>query len=341
MNRLLSHLVFWCLYVIFTVAIYYVQEPNLGLHVIYELASLPAKLFSVYFTLYFIVPRFLLKGKYWQAALQVGLVLVVGVLLLRIFVLNSVYPLYFPDLENILVPNDISKFVSPLLDLIIVTTLAVVIKLLKDREKQEIDRLGREKSNVQNELQLLKSQLHPHFLFNTLNGLYAQILNNPEVAAETIIKLSDLLRFIIYEARKTLVNLVDDLDCIKNYIALERLRYGSKLQLSFSISGTAVNKKIPPLLLLPFIENSFKHGIANAHNACWIKCSIDVSEDILEMDLQNSIAPYIEEEKDTKGIGILNVKRRLKYNYQERFSLTTEKSEDSYHVNLKIPLVKP
>ena len=341
MNRLLSHLVFWCLYVIFTVAIYYVQEPNLGLHIIYELASLPAKLFSVYFTLYFVVPRFLLKGKYWQAALQVGLVLVVGVFLLRIFVLNSVYPLYFPNVENILVPNDLSKLVSPLLDLIIVTTLAVVMKLLKDREKQEIDRLGREKSNVQNELQLLKSQLHPHFLFNTLNGLYAQILNNPEVAAETVIKLSDLLRFIIYEARKTLVNLVEDLDCIKNYIALERLRYGSKLQFTFLISGTAVNKKIPPLLLLPFIENSFKHGIANAHNACWIKCRIDVSEDILEMDLQNSIAPNIEEEKDTKGIGILNVKRRLKYNYQERFSLTTEKSEDSYHVNLKIPLVKP
>ncbi len=341
MNRLLSHLVFWCLYVIFTVAIYYVQEPNLGLHVIYELASLPAKLFSVYFTLYFIVPRFLLKGKYWQAALQVGLVLVVGVLLLRIFVLSSVYPLYFPDVENTFFPNDLSKFVSPLLDLIIVTILAMVMKLLKDREKQEIDRLGREKSNVQNELQLLKSQLHPHFLFNTLNGLYAQILNNPEVAAETVIKLSDLLRFIIYEARKTLVNLVDDLDCIKNYIALERLRYGSKLQLSFSISGTAVNKKIPPLLLLPFIENSFKHGIANDHNACWIKCAIDVSENILEMDLQNSIAPYIEEEKDTKGIGILNVRQRLKYNYQERFSLTTEKSEDSYHVNLKIPLVKP
>ena len=341
MNRLLSHLVFWCLYVTFTVAIYYVKEPDLGLHVIYELASLPAKFFSVYFTLYFILPRFLLKGRYWQAALQVGLVLIVGVFLLRIFVLNSVYPLYFPDVENVLVPNDISKFVSPLLDLIIVTTLAVVIKLLKDREKQEIDRLGREKSNVQNELQLLKSQLHPHFLFNTLNGLYAQILNNPEVAAETVIKLSDLLRFIIYEARKSFVNLVEDLDCIKNYIALERLRYGSKLQLSFSISGTAVNKKIPPLLLLPFIENSFKHGIANADNACWIKCSIDVSENTLEIDLQNSIAPYIEEEKDTKGIGILNVKRRLKYNYQEQFSLTTEKSEDSYHVNLKIPLVKP
>jgi len=318
-----------------------VQEPNLGLHVIYELASLPAKLFSVYFTLYFILPRFLLKGKYWLAALQAALVLVVGVWLLRIFVLNSVYPLYFPNVEITFVPNDLSKLVSPLLDLIIVTTLAVLIKLLKDREKQEIDRLGREKSNVQNELQLLKSQLHPHFLFNTLNGLYAQIWNNPEVAADTVIKLSDLLRYIIYEARKTFVNLVDDLDCIKNYITLERMRYGSKLQLSFSISGLVDNKKIPPLLLLPFIENSFKHGIANDTNACWIKCTIAISEDVLEMDLENSLAPYIEEEKNAKGIGILNVMRRLKYNYQEQFSLTTEKLEDSYHVNLKIPLVKP
>ena len=339
MNRILSHLIFWCLYVIFTVSIYYVQEPNLGLHVIYELASLPAKLFSVYFTLYFVVPRFLLKKKYWQSTLLVGLVLVVGVLLLRIFVLKSVYPLFFPEVEKALLPQDLSKFVSPLLDLIIVTALAVVIKLLADREKQEIDRLGWEKSNVQNELQLLKSQLHPHFLFNTLNGLYAQILNNPEIAAETVIKLSDLLRFIVYEARKAFVNVIDDLECIKNYIALERLRYGSKLQLSFSISGISVNKKIPPLLLLPFIENSFKHGVADDYGACWIKCRIDLANDILEMDLQNSIVSSIEEDQGTKGIGILNVKQRLKYNYQGQFSLTTNKSADSYHVNLKIPLL--
>lgn len=340
MNRVLSHLTFWCLYVIFTVAIYYVQEPNLGLHVVYELASLPAKLLCVYVTLCFILPRFLLRKRYWQAVLQVGLVLIVGVLLLRIFVLNSVYPIYFPDKENSLISDDISKAISPLLDLIIVTALAVVIKLLKNREKEEINRLGWEKSNVQNELQLLKSQLHPHFLFNTLNGMYAQILNNPEIAADMVIKLSDLLRFIIYEARKELVTVSDDLECIKNYIALERIRYGSKLQLSVAVKGVITNKKIPPLLLLPFIENSFKHGIANSHKGCWINCQISLYGDMLELDLQNSIESYPETEYDTIGIGILNVKQRLKYNYQERFSLTTNKSEDRYHVNMKIPIVK-
>lgn len=340
MNSVLSHITFWCLYVIFTVAIYYVQEPNLGVHIVYELASLPAKLFCVYITLGLIVPRLLLKGYYWQAAFQVGLILIVGVLLLRIFVINSVYPLYFPDIENTFIPDDLSKVVSPLLDLIIVTAIAVVIKLLKNREKEEINRLGWEKSNVQNELQLLKSQLHPHFLFNTLNGMYAQILNNPEIAADMVIKLSDLLRFIIYEARKELVIVSDDLECIKNYIALERIRYGSKLQLTFAVKGVIVNKKIPPLLLLPFIENSFKHGIANGNTMCWINCQIYLSGDMLELDLQNSIESYPETENETVGIGILNVKQRLKYNYQERFSLTTNKSEDRYHVNMKIPIVK-
>ena len=154
-----------------------------------------------------------------------------------------------------------------------------------------------------------------------------------------VIKLSDLLRFIIYEARSPLVKVADDLDCINNYIALERVRYGSKLQLSLSTTGATANKKIPPLLLLPFIENSFKHGISKDYKNCWIKCAVNLSEDILEMDLKNSIVPYPEEERGVNGIGILNVEQRLKYNYQDRFSLTTNKSENCYHVNLKIPIV--
>jgi len=287
-----------------------------------------------------ILPIFLLRKKYWLAAVQIGFLLLVCVFLLRISVLKTVYPLYFPEIENTIVPNELAKFVSPLLDLIIVSSLAVIIKLLKDREKHEMDRLSREKSNIENELQLLKSQLHPHFLFNTLNGLYAQISNDPKIASEMVIMLSDLLRYIIYEATSPLVNIVDDLDCIKNYIALEQVRYGSKLRLNLSTERTIANKKIPPLLLLPFIENSFKHGISKDYNKCWINCEIKLFEDTLEMDLKNSIAPSHEEEQSTHGIGIRNVKQRLKYHYQKRFSLTTNKSEDCYHVNLKIPLVK-
>ena len=313
----------------------------MGLHIVYELASLPAKLISVYFTLYFILPSFLLKKKYWQAGIQFVVLLLLCVFLLRIVVLYTVYPLYFPEIDNSLMPEDPSKLVSPLLDLIVVSSLAVVITLLKDREKNERDRLSQDKSNIQNELQLLKSQLHPHFLFNTLNGLYAQILDDPNSAAEMVIKLSDLLRFIIYEARSPLVRVADDLECIKNYIALEQVRYDSKLQLSLSISGTATNKKVPPLLLLPFIENSFKHGISKDYQKCWVKCEINLSNRMLEMDLKNSKVSDTEQAKCSNGIGILNVKQRLKHNYQDRFSLTTDESADWYHVNLKIPTVAP
>ncbi len=340
-NKISGHLLFWLLYVSFTVAIYYVQEPNLGLHIVYELASLPAKLISVYVTLYFILPNFLLKKKYVQAAIQFGLILLICVFLLRMCVLNTVYPLYFPEIENVLVPDDLAKLVSPFLDLIIVSSLAVVIKLLKDREQQERNRLSQEKSNIQNELQLLKSQLHPHFLFNTLNGLYAQILNNPNSAAEMVIKLSDLLRYIIYEARSPLVNVEDDLECIKNYIALEQVRYGTKLKLSWSITGATTHKKIPPLLLLPFIENSFKHGISKDYKKCWIKCKINLSNTMLEMDLKNSMVPCHQEENGMHGIGIQNVEQRLKYNFQEQFHLTKKIAEDCYHIMLKIPIVKP
>jgi LytS/YehU family sensor histidine kinase len=148
------------------------------------------------------------------------------------------------------------------------------------------------------------------------------------------------LRYIIYDGKKPLVDVGEDLKCIENYLALECVRYGSKLQLQFSVSGDSGTKKIPPLLLLPFIENSFKHGISNDHKACWIRCEIHLSEDNLEMDLKNSIVQYPEEAIGTSGIGIANVRQLLEHTYQEQYSLINERQDDSYHVNLKIPLSK-
>ncbi len=338
MKRVLRHLGFWGLYVVFTVTIYYVQEPNLGLHITYELASLPAKFFGVYATLYLILPKFLLKRKYSQAAFLQLLVLLIGMFMLRILVLKLVYPIYFPEVLSNFWPDDLSKFISPLLDLIVVTSVAVVIKLLKHREQEELDRLEREKFNVQNELQLLKSQLQPHFLFNTLNGLYAQTLKTPETAAKMILKLSDLLRFVIYEGRKSLVPLEEDIKCIKSYMALEHMRFNSRLQVNFSLSGGVANKMIPPLLLLPFVENAFKHGVSSNNNINEMSCKITVSEINLVMDLENSYLPPAAETVKSKGIGLLNVKRRLSYLYGDQYELNIHPDGNSYRVTLKIPL---
>ncbi len=338
-KKIVRHSIFWFLYILFTVGIYYVQEPNLGLHIIYELASLPAKLLTVYVTLYFILPQFVLKKKYGLAFVQFGILLIAGIFFLRLLVLATVYPIYFPDVDTNLIPDNPAKLVSPLLDLIIVSSIVVVIKLVQDREKQELDHLNRAKSNIQNELQLLKSQLHPHFLFNTLNGLYAQILENPEIASNTVVQLSDLLRFILYEAKESLVDVEEDLECLGNYIALEQIRYGNKLDLSYTVLGITAHKKIPPLLLLPFVENSFKHGISKDYEKCWIRCKIELFEDILMLDLENSKPSFFEENQADNGIGLKNVKQRLDHVFSGKYDLAMNDREDRFLVNLKIPIV--
>ncbi|WP_422081322.1 sensor histidine kinase [Ulvibacterium sp.] len=338
MKRITRHGVFWGLYVLFTVGIYYVQEPDLGLHITYELASLPAKFFTVYVTLYFILPQFVLKKKYGLAFLQFGILLIVGIFFLRLLVWATVYPIYFPDVDTKLIPDNLAKLISPLLDLIIVSSMVVVVKLVRDREKQQLDHVNRIKSNIQNELQLLKSQLHPHFLFNTLNGLYAQILENPEIAADMVVKLSDILRFILYEAKETWVDVEEDLECLGNYMALEQMRYGDKLDLSHTILGTTANKKIPPLLLLPFVENSFKHGTSKDYEKCWIRCKIELLKDVLILDLENSKPSFSEEDRAENGIGLKNVKQRLEHVYPGRYHLAITDRKDRFFVNLKIPI---
>lgn len=338
MLKIVKHIGFWILYIVFIVSIYYVQEPNLGLHLVYELASLPAKLFCVYFSLYVILPRFLLEKKYGHAALQFAFLLVVGVFLLRFLVVMIVYPIYFPGAQSTVLPSDPSKLISPLLDLMIATTLATIIKLLHQREREEFNRLRLEKSNIQNELELLKSQLHPHFLFNTLNGLYSQILTNPDMAANMVVALSDLLRYIIYEGRKVLVQVRDDLDCVENYIALERTRHASRLDLKFSVAGTAMDRRIPPLLLLPFVENAFKHGVSRNYDTCWIYCDIQVNEEFLVFNLKNSVDHDPEDTLKPVGIGISNVRQRLEYLHPGQFSLETQLVDKQYYVRLKIPI---
>lgn len=338
MQNFKRHLLFWILYVSFTVAIYYVKEPVLGLHILYELASLPAKLLLVYFTLYFILPRYLLVKRYTWALAYFFLALFATVWLLQIGVSLSVYPVYFPEVEILLIPENLDKMISPLLDLVIVSSLAVVAKLLQDREQQERDKLHLEKLNAENELRLLKSQLQPHFLFNTLNGLYACTLEDPVLASEMVVKLSDLLRFIIYEGHRPLVGLRDELQCLRNYYELEKIRYGERLEAAFTIHGSCGNKKIVPLLLLPFLENAFKHGPSKRFQSPWIRVMLKIDEKELILRLSNSKSSDEEQLHRSDGIGLRNVQQQLQHHYGDRYVLRIEDQLDQFVVALKIPL---
>jgi len=219
-----------------------------------------------------------------------------------------------------------------------VVGFALAIKLLKRwyQKQKETEIVIREKINA--ELQLLKAQVHPHFLFNTLNNIYSFILNGSDRAPEMIKKLSSLLNYILNDCNQQLVSLEKELSMIQHYIALEQIRYGDRLNLSMHIQGSVNDKMISPLLFIPFVENSFKHGTSRMLTHPWVNLDIIIDKDSLEFKLSNNKPERNNEPFIKKGIGLNNVKKRLQLIYPANHSLTISETEMSYDVYLRIAL---
>ena len=219
-----------------------------------------------------------------------------------------------------------------------VVGLALAIKLLKNwyLKQQEMVHLTREKINA--ELQLLKAQVHPHFLFNTLNNIYSFILNSSSRAPEMIKKLSDLLRYILNECNHPLVPLSKELSLVQDYMELERIRYGDKINMNLHIQGNTAGKMISPLLLIPFVENSFKHGTSRMLTHPWIKLDVIIEEHFMEFRISNNKPAQTNDPVTKKGIGLANVKKRLQLLYPGTHSLYIAENEMSYDVAMKISL---
>ncbi len=338
MGKLRNHLLFWVLYIAFVVAIYYVKEPSLALHLLYEMASLPAKLLAVYSIIYWILPKYILGHQYLKAGIGLLIIMVVAVVMLHVSVSLTVYPVFFPVESTNITLSQPGKLISLFLDLLVVCSVAVVVKLIRDRELSDRRRLEREKTILDNELKLLKSQLHPHFLFNTLNGLYNCTLQEPELASKIVLMLSDLLRYIIYEGNKALVALSEDIQALKNYLELEKLRHGKNLTSTFTIKGNISNQPIPPLLLLPFVENAFKHKRSGG-NRNIIEGKIVVDDHSLKFQLSNT-TDIIHETAKNGGIGLLNVRQRLEHYYGKEYRLDISNNDGLYRVEINLPIHK-
>jgi hypothetical protein len=197
------------------------------------------------------------------------------------------------------------------------------------------------KENTEAQLQLLTAQVHPHFLFNTLNNIYSQAQIESPKSSKMIMDLSDLLRYILYEGRKDLVPLEKELLMIREYINLEKIRYGNKLDLHYLITDKTTDVFIAPLLLLPFIENCFKHGASNMLEKPWINLTIEVKDSMLVMKLMNGKANTENMNRSkTGGIGISNVSQRLELLYKNKYELQIREEEEVYIIDLKIKLVK-
>ena len=192
-----------------------------------------------------------------------------------------------------------------------------------------------EKQNLEQQLEYLKYQINPHFFMNTLNNIHALVDIDPERAKDTILELSKMMRFVLYEGNKQGVPLSREFDFIRNYITLMRLRYTDKVKISVQLPTEVPDRQLPPLMLITFIENAFKHGISYQHES-FIDVQTTVEDYRLHFFCRNSKADKPNQEKG--GVGLANVKQRLQLLYDNNFTLDIQDEPDAYQVKLTIPL---
>lgn len=208
---------------------------------------------------------------------------------------------------------------------------AVQEMVLKIRKEKEIDN-----EHAVAELRLLKSQISPHFLFNVLNSLYALALEKSEETPDVILKLSDILRYSLYEAQEKEVPVADEVHIINTYIEIERLRIPESARVSFLYKGTGGGYRIAPMLLLPLVENAFKHGTDSTVGSSYIDAELSCNENVLTFVCKNSFKEL--PAKDVGGIGIQNIRKRLQLLYPQRYRLEIEKNNKEFSVILELKL---
>jgi len=227
-------------------------------------------------------------------------------------------------------------FVEVMIGTVYVIALVSAIKLAYDwiSEKRKNDELQR--IQLQTELDFLKTQIQPHFFFNTLNNLYALVIKQSPKAPDVVMKLSEIMQYVLYEVKEPQISLLKSINYLYSYLELEKLRYGDRVHSEISIEGDIDEVMVPPLIFLPFIENCFKHGGKETGDI-----KVDINFAVRDNFLYFSVDNTLGEDKEfyTKhGIGIENVKRRLELLYGKRYTLKTSASEDMFKVLLKIPL---
>jgi two-component system, LytTR family, sensor kinase len=341
--RILFHILFWVGIFIYDVVIWGLVDSKYGEKLLSTSIELPIKMAAAYFTLYVLIDRFLIKKKYEQFFLLLFLSMIVVGIILRLLAYYVIYPINYP--EGLVIPI---LFLPKILIAIFYTYawVAIVATIHLRRKfyehQQETNRLQLtaqqlEKEKLAAELKLLKSQIHPHFLFNTLNNLYALTINDTQKAPAMVHKLSELMSYMLYDSNQPLVPLEKEVHYLRNYIDLEKLRYGDRLEVTFSNYIRMDGIKVAPLLMLPFVENSFKHGVRNKYTNGWIHIELAIIENVLVLKVENN-KPETKQETGSSGLGLKNVSKRLEHLYPELHSLQIFDTPETHLIILQLSL---
>jgi sensor histidine kinase YesM len=274
-----------------------------------------------YFNAFVLIPRFVYKKKYWQFSL--AQLLTFCLLLTPALILTRL------DGRTLLFNFFIFLFIFG---------LSTAFQLISD--KIESDKLAneRENENLKTELSLLRSQVSPHFMFNVLNNMVALARKQSDLLEPSLIKLSSLMRYMLYETDEAKVSLEKEMDYLQSYIDLQQQRFGKKVQVHVHMQSIDNQYQLEPMLLIPFVENAFKHGTGMVEDAT-IEIDLKAESHILLFSVRNKFNPHSEEIKDkTSGIGLTNVKRRLNLLYGKNHSLMITKNDNWFVTSLQIYL---
>jgi sensor histidine kinase YesM len=331
----LRHTLFWVVFMIYYMRgmLRYPKDEFTLDYVLGMLTFLPGHFMVVYTTIYLLIPKYLIHRKIPQFLLGYIAVIGIAIFYAQLFQLNWSQTNAMRGVSWLWGKN--------VLPFVHCSAIAAFLKMLRYAFLQE--RREKENKAFKNiaELELLKAQIHPHFLFNTLNNLFAHTLKKSPHSSKIVVKLSDLLRFMVYESREDEIELKKEIKLLNDYIDLEKLRYGNELDVSTNFSGDIEINTIRPLLLMPLIENSFKHGTSQQLDQKWISLNLHIEGDLMEFNLANSRdkdskSSYIQGKN--KGIGLINVQRRLELLYPGLYEFKVTAENDRFLVYLRLRL---
>lgn len=340
-NRLAQHLVFWIVVVITYIPAGLLDESNDPIWVIllFNFCVHVPQILASYFLAYYLLPRFMSKKKYFFSiflffltcyffsALARFLTVHVGEELVRKppFEKESVYEIL----------TDIHMLVAKYFPAVYTVSFQFLfVKYFLNNERKKNEKTQLEGKKMESELKMLKAQLNPHFLFNTLNNIYSLSLDNSPKTASAIGKLSDILDHVLYKCNNQFVTLSSEIELLKNYIELEKLRYDKRLEITFD-ANFENDIQIPPLLLLSLVENAFKHGAGEDSGSPKIWITIIQKNDDFSFEISNTVSSdYVSKDKDK--IGLTNIRKQLDLIYADNYSLDIKQAVNSFSVVLQI-----
>lgn len=288
---------------------------------------------TAYLHYYLLIPRLLLQQRYGYYFLVTLLFWFLGTIILNL----SFQLLYYQDSKILLYLQTAHSLLYDALSFVDILMIAIVLRIINYRQEQQRIQHQLNQERLTSELKFLKSQINPHFLFNTLNSLYALTLQKSDNAPDMVLKLSTMLRYILYDCQTDSVTLSAEVTYLQDYIELEKMRFGDRLQIMFEQSGD-LSPKIVPMLLQPFVENAIKHGVARNIRGGWVHILLSTKNEVITFEVRNNLtetAPSLVS-KQPGGIGIQNVIRRLELLYPHQHELTIQDTPEEFQVKLTL-----